>query len=100
MKKQIVAALIVMGLCGTAVVFSDKAVADDQNEADVEKVSDIAGTKSALYYCTTTDHYLIYSKKSGNWLELSDEGEILELRPADAPIPEPSASINGIEADK
>jgi hypothetical protein len=47
----------------------------DENEfsfrGHVEKLEEIDGTKSALFYFNKTDTFLIYSKKSGQWFEIS-----------------------------
>lgn len=47
-----------------------KAQAIEKESPIIEKIENIEGTKSDLYYCNATDAYLIYSKKDG-WIELT-----------------------------
>lgn len=70
-EKYYLGFLIVLCLF-MSIVVCKLAHAEDIDKPILEKVESIDGTKSVLYYCNDTGAYVIYSKKSGGWYELSD----------------------------
>ncbi len=47
----------------------------------VERIENIEGTKSELFYCNETGTYLIYSRKGGTWYELRGDDDGYEELP-------------------
>jgi hypothetical protein len=76
MKRNLylVATMIIIVLFAV-LVCATNVRAGNENEysfrGHVEKLEEIDGTKSALFYFNKTDTFLIYSKKSGQWFEIS-----------------------------
>jgi hypothetical protein len=101
-EKYYLGFLIVLCLF-MSIVVCKLAHAEDIDEPILEKVESIDGTKSMLYYCNDTGSYVIYSKKSGGWYELSDgEGwtllqeEPTEEEPTEEPTEEEPTEENPI----
>lgn len=73
MKRNLylVATMIIIVLFAV-LVCATNVRAGDENEY-IEKLEEIDGTKSTLFYFDTTDTFLIYSKKNGQWFEISEK---------------------------
>ena len=71
-RKLYLVAMAIIAVLFTVIVCATNVRAGDENEY-IEKLEEIDGTKSTLFYFDTTDTFLIYSKKNGQWFEISEK---------------------------